>query len=97
MKKVIVTDIEFDLDGEENVDGILEALPKGMELEVEDGFTDEEIEEFGATIEAHRNCFIDYSEYLKAAPVKRTFVGCAIEYMTAYAKYLAVKLICLIR
>ena len=59
--------------------------------------TDAEIEEFGATIEANRNCFIDYSEYLKAAPVKRTFVGCAIEYMTAYAKYLAVKLICLIR
>ena len=44
MKKVIVTDIEFDLGDEENVDGILEALPKGMEFEVEDGFTDEEIE-----------------------------------------------------
>ena len=47
MKKVIVTDIEFDLDGEENVDGILEALPKGIEFEVEDGFTDEEIEVYG--------------------------------------------------
>lgn len=45
MKKVIVTDIEFDLDDEENVDGIMESLPKGMEFEVEDGFTDEEIEE----------------------------------------------------
>ena len=45
MKKVIVTDIDFDLDGEENVDGILEALPKGIEFEVEDGFTDEEVEE----------------------------------------------------
>lgn len=46
MKKVIVTDIEFDLDDEENVDGIMETLPKGMEFEVEDdGFTDEEIEE----------------------------------------------------
>lgn len=43
---MIVTDIDFDLDGEENVDGIMEALPKGMEFEVEDdGFTDEEIEE----------------------------------------------------
>ena len=45
MKRVIVTDIDFDLDGEENVDEILESLPKGMELEVEDGFTDEEIED----------------------------------------------------
>ena len=45
MKKVIVTDIDFDLDGEENVDGILEALPKGIEFEVEDGFTDEEVED----------------------------------------------------
>ena len=45
MKRVIVTDIDFDLGDEENVDEILEVLPKGMELEVEDGFTDEEIEE----------------------------------------------------
>ena len=45
MKKVIVTDIDFDLGDEVNVDGILEALPKGIEFEVEDGFTDEEVEE----------------------------------------------------
>ena len=59
--------------------------------------TDAEIEELGVTIEKHRDCFIDYSEYLKVAPVKRSALGCAVEYITAYAKYLAVKLICLIR
>ena len=45
MKKVIVTKIDWDLDDEKSADEIRATLPKRMEFEVEDGLTDDEVEE----------------------------------------------------
>lgn len=45
MRKVIVTEIDWDLGDEENIDEIRATLPKQMEFEVDDGLTDDEVEE----------------------------------------------------
>ncbi len=46
MRKVIVTNIKWDLDDEEDAVEIRATLPKRMEFDVDDNMTDDEIEEW---------------------------------------------------
>jgi len=52
---------------------------------------EDNIEAFEQKITGHRECFIDYSEYLDAAPQKRGVAGNITEYFTALAKFILVR------
>lgn len=54
---------------------------------------DKDIDNFEKTITENREHFINYSEYMDIQPVNRGFLGNIIEYFTALAKYLIVKLL----
>lgn len=53
---------------------------------------DEDIDAFEKMITENRDKFIDYSEYMTIEPVRRGMIGNIIEYVTAYAKYVLVRM-----
>ena len=52
--------------------------------------SEEGIEAFERMLKEHRECFIDYDEYMQATADKRGWAGNLYEYMLAYAKHLLV-------
>jgi len=53
---------------------------------------DSDIEEFEKMIRERRDCFIDYDEYLKIKAIRRGFLGDLVEYITALAKFILVRI-----
>lgn len=54
---------------------------------------DSDIMNFERTVKEHRDCFIDYSDYLQIEAVNRGAFGNIKEYITALSKFVLVKII----